>query len=374
MSVTSATYFQSNNIDTLTTTGMIIGQTNANAITIGSSTAGRTPTILIDTQSTLNSQTTPDISIGTSGSAKTIKIGNSTNTIVASALTINAETINNVTGVTGTGNIAIGQLMTSGTVGISNNSARTGQINIGSGATSSGAISIGSGASSVVTLRLGNGGTGATGAVSIGTLNVLTTVGGGLVTSGLITANGGLTMGGSNYITLGTVANDSSFLNTITNATTNQTVTLSRQGQSYFLYRSTNSSSIVNVTNTVLHSTTVTNAGIYTVCYLARYGATSTATRGQGLQAWLYVSSPAIYGGTGGYGAGFGQLALNLVGYASPYLELNAVGVAMTGSWTGLINAGATVQLQCYLQYSTGSDGFLFGGTSNNYLSITRIA
>ena len=107
---------------------------------------------------------------------------------------------------------------------------------------------------------------------------------------------------------------------------------------------------------------------------MARYGATLTSTRAQGLQAWLYVSSPAIYGGAGGYGAGFGQLALYLVGYASPYLELNAVGVAMTSSWTGLINAGASVQLQCYLQYSTGSDGFLFGGTSNNYLSITRIA
>ena len=176
MSVTSATYIKSENIDTSTATGMIIGQTNTNAITIGSSNAGRTPSIVIDTQSTLNTQAAPAIAIGTSGSSKTIRIGNSTNTVVVAALTIGAETINNFTGVTGSGNIAIGNLMTSGSIGIGNSSSRTGQINIGVGATSSGQISIGSGGSSIVNIRIGNGGTGATGSVLIGTTNVPTTV------------------------------------------------------------------------------------------------------------------------------------------------------------------------------------------------------
>jgi hypothetical protein len=176
MSVTSATYIQSENIDTRTATGMIIGQTNTNAITIGSSNPGRTPSIVIDTQSTLNTQAAPAIAIGTSGSSKTIRIGNSTNTVVVAALTIGAETINNFTGVTGTGSIAIGNLQTSGSIGIGNSNARTGQINIGAGGTSTGSINIGSGGSAIVNIRIGNGGTGATGSVLIGTTNVPTTV------------------------------------------------------------------------------------------------------------------------------------------------------------------------------------------------------
>jgi hypothetical protein len=355
MSVTSATYFQSENIDTRTTTGMIIGQTNANAITIGSSNPGRTPSIVIDTQSTLNTQAAPAIAIGTSASAKTIKIGNSTNTVVVAALTFGAETINNFTGVTGTGNIAIGNLMTSGSIGIGNSSSRTGQINIGAGATASGQINIGSAGSSIVNIIIGNGGTGSTGTIQLGGLNIAT----GIV--------GNLSLGSN--ITLATLANDSTVLNTITNATTNQTVTLTRAGQTYFLYRSTNSGTIPNVTNTVLLSTTVANAGIYTVCYHARYSASNATTKGQGVQTWIYVSSPATYGG-----GGFGQLALNLVGYVSPFLDLQAVGVAMSSSWTGLINAGASVQLTTYIQYSGTTNGFMIGGAGSNYLSITRIA
>ena len=73
-------------------------------------------------------------------------------------------------------------------------------------------------------------------------------------------------------------------------------------------------------------------------------------------------------------GGGFGQVALNLVGYASPYLEMQNVGLAMTGSWTGLVNANATVQTQSYILYSGTAGGILLGGSSANYLSITRIA
>jgi hypothetical protein len=179
MSITSASAIQTNNIDTISATGMIIGQTNANGITIGSSAAGRTPSIIIDTQSTLNTQDFPAIAIGTSASSKTIRIGNSANTVVVSALTFGAETINNFTGTTGTtgaGNIAIGNLQTSGTIGIGNSAARTGQISIGAGVTSSGPIIIGSGGSARVTVRIGNGGTGATGSILIGTTNVQTTI------------------------------------------------------------------------------------------------------------------------------------------------------------------------------------------------------
>lgn len=293
--------------------------------------------------------------------------------IVNQAIDIQTTNINAITPTTG--NISIGASQTTGILNVGTNAGRTGGINIAStagaicpinilngGATTGGSVNIANGASQTTTVNIASG-TG-TGTVTIGNTGNTTNL-----NSGTINVNGALTMGTGRNITLGTVTNDSTVLNTIVNATTNQTVTLSRVGQTYFLYRSTNSGTIPNTTNTVLHSTTVTNAGIYTINYLTRYSGTTTAIRGQGVQTWIYVSSPAIYGGSG-----FGQLALNLVGYASPYLEMQNVGLAMTGSWTGLVNANATVQTQSYILYSGTAGGILLGGTSSNYLSITRIA
>ena len=295
--------------------------------------------------------------------------------IVNQAIHIQTTTLNAITPTTGalsvgdtqtTGvfNLVTGVRTAAGVVNIATGTSNACAINIlnGGGATTGGSVNIANGSSQTTTVNIASG-TG-TGTVTIGNTGNTTNL-----NSGTINVNGALTMGTGRNITLGTVTNDSTVLNTIVNATTNQTVTLSRVGQTYFLYRSTNTGTIPNTTNTVLHSTTVTNAGIYTINYLTRYSGTTTAIRGQGVQTWIYVSSPATYGG-----GGFGQVALNLVGYASPYLEMQNVGLAMTGSWTGLVNANATVQTQSYILYSGTAGGILLGGSSSNYLSITRIA
>jgi len=124
----------------------------------------------------------------------------------------------------------------------------------------------------------------------------------------------------------------------------------------------------------LVHTGTVTNTGIYSVSFMIREMGPVSTGRGKMVSAWIYVSSPAIYGGLGGYGAGAGQLGLNLVGYASPYLNFNDVGVCFVGSWTGLINAGATLSFIAYNEYSGAACALIGGNTSNNYLTITRIA
>jgi len=181
------------------------------------------------------------------------------------------------------------------------------------------------------------------------------------------TFNAGITLGALQSITCGSVANDSPTINTIVDSTSNQTVTLSKIGQTFILYRSTISPTLVG--GVILHSTTISNTGIYTVNYQTRYGSYNLATRAKNLQSWIYVSSPTLYSG-----GGYGQLGLNSIGYVSPYLELAAVGASLSASWTGLINAGATCQLWGYLDYAVNNDGRLLDGISANYLSITRIA
>ena len=183
--------------------------------------------------------------------------------------------------------------------------------------------------------------------------------------SGAVTT-AGLSLSGATNITLSTVAVDTTVLNNLTYTALLPTIALTLSGQTDFIYRTTNSSAIPQETNTVLRNCTVSNTGIYTICYCARYSGTGIAI---GVQTWLYVSTPALYGA-----GGFGQLALNLVAYPSPYLNI-ANGVSMTGSWTGLVNAGATVELNTYIQYSgTTFSAVLLGGAGSNYLSITRIA
>jgi hypothetical protein len=171
-----------------------------------------------------------------------------------------------------------------------------------------------------------------------------------------------------------TIAADSTQMNTITSVTTtavsNINVNLTLMGQTQFIYRTVDSAAIANYTNTNLFTTTMTNTGIYTVCYHTRYAGSGFA---RGVQTWIYVSSPAQYG-SGGYNSGEGQLALNLVGYASPYLDLLNVGVCFGSSWTGMINAGATVRLTCFIEYNSGSGAKVGANSSNNYLSFTRIA
>lgn len=285
------------------------------------------------------------------------------------AATIQTTSINAVTPTTGTLsvgntqttgvlNVGTGVRTAAGVMNIATGTSNACAINIlnGGGATTGGSVNIANGTSQTTTVNIASG-TG-TGTVTIGNTGNTTTLG-----SGTINVNGNLTMGGT--ITLGTVANDSTVYATYVDSTANQTVTQTKIGQSFFLYRSANSGSIGNATNTVVLSTTVTNAGIYNICYQARYSATNTTSKGKGIQTWIYVSSPATYGG---------QLALNLVGYVSPYLDLQAVGLCMTGSWTGLVNAGSSVQLVTYIEYSGTYNGILLGGPYCNNLCITRIA
>ena len=173
-----------------------------------------------------------------------------------------------------------------------------------------------------------------------------------------------------------TMPADTTVMNTIvgTTSSASQTFNLTKVGQTYFVYRSADTGIIPFPAGLLVHTGTVTNTGIYSVSFMIRESGPVSTGRGKMVSAWIYVSSPAIYGGLGGYGAGSGQLGLNLVGYASPYLNFNDVGVCFVGSWTGLINAGATLSFIAYNEYDGPACAFVGGNTSNNYLSITRIA
>lgn len=371
MSVTSATYFQSANIDTSTATGMNIGQFNANAITIGSSNPGRTPSIVIDTLSTLNTQAAPAISIGTSASAKTIKIGNSTNTVVVAALTFGAETINNFTGVTGTGNIAIGNLQTSGSIGIGNSAARTGQINIGVGVTSSGPINIGSGGSSIVNIRIGNGGTGATGTVFLGALNVATTIAGGLTLGSNITCS---TLPNANTSTA-TLLNTPAISFTF-GATT--TFTATKVGDTYVASLGSNSPVFIEGADTSVMIVILQNTGVYMLSYSVRFSATASSTPVKTVQAYI-LSGTA----TNAYSIPYQcQYASNIQTYPSPFAAFLTTQPAFNGATTAFINGAASannaVTLKTVVGYGSANSGgqgcFIQGGTANNYMIITRIA
>ena len=207
---------------------------------------------------------------------------------------------------------------------------------------------------------------------------------GTLAIGGNLISTGNLTLGSStanlnvaNFITpTYTMPADSTAMNTIvaTTAATPQTFNLTRIGQSYFVYRSVDTGIIPYPAGMVVQTGTVTNTGIYTVSFMARFSGPVSTGRGKMVSAWIYVSSPALYGGLGGWGAGSGQLGLNLVGYVSPYLDFNGVGVCFTGAWTGLINAGATLRYIAYNEYSGADCAIIGGNSSQNYLTITRIA
>ena len=357
-----------NSLNTTTTSSnLLIGAT------------GNTGTITISTVNTGNTNANPAISIGTDAGVKTIKINNNSNSVHCSALDLAGSGINNITNTSG--DINVGQLQTTGTLNIGTNTGRTiaGIINIGTGIscsnavniatgdTFSGSVNIGNGATTTHSINIGNS-TGA-GTINIGSATKPINIGGTLTATGLITANNNLALGNLKTITLGTVAGDTAVLNaTSTNGLTN-TFTATLLGQTIFIYTSAQSANIAQQTNTVIYSTTVSNTGIYNISYCTRFSGSGTTAVVQGAQAWIYVSSPALYGGLT-----YGQLALTLVGYASPYLNLSTVGLATTASWTGLVNAGATVSIQVYLQYSAGNyTGFVLGGATN-YLTLTRIA
>jgi len=131
MSSTASNTVLTNIIDTTSAGAMTIGDSTATSILLGSSTAGRTPTISIDTLSVANTNANPAIAIGTSSSLKTIKLGISTSSVHCSSIDIKGSAINNITN--STGNVSIGDLQTDGTLNLGAGTLRTatGVINIG---------------------------------------------------------------------------------------------------------------------------------------------------------------------------------------------------------------------------------------------------
>ena len=129
---TKTTDVLTNTIDTIDLTSLLIGDANASSINIGSSTAGRTPTIVINTLSTLNTNASPAISIGASSSTKTIKIGNNSNSVHCSSIDLQGSAINNITATTGA--ISVGDNQTTGLLNLGTGASRTASINIGTGA------------------------------------------------------------------------------------------------------------------------------------------------------------------------------------------------------------------------------------------------
>lgn len=357
MSINEAATIQTTSINAVTpTTGTLsVGATQTTGV-MNLGTGVRTAAGVMNIATGASNACAINIMNGNT-TAGSVNIANGTGASQTTAVNIGSGSTTGAVTIGNTGNTTT---LASGTTNIATAVGLTSSINIlnGGGATTGGSVNIANGTSQTTTVNIASG-TG-TGTVTIGNTGNTTTLG-----SGTINVNGNLTMGTGKNITLGTVADDSTVYATYVNSTANQTVTQTKIGQTFFLYRSTNSGSIGNATNTVLLSTTVTNAGIYNICYQARYSASNATTKGKGVQTWIYVSSPAAYGG---------QLALNLVGYASPYLDLQAVGLCMTGSWTGLVNAGSSVQLATYIEYSGTFNGILLGGPYSNNLCITRIA
>jgi len=153
MSSTASNTTKSNIIDTVTATGMTIGDATATSILLGSSTAGRTPTIVIDTLSIANTNASPAIAIGTSSSTKTIKIGNTANSVHCSSIDLQGSAINNITAASGDVNIANNQ--TSGALNLATAASRNGDVAISNGNSNSSALNIHTGQNNTGSVNVG---------------------------------------------------------------------------------------------------------------------------------------------------------------------------------------------------------------------------
>jgi hypothetical protein len=213
--------FNFNGIDTVTGTVLKIGDVSANSIAIGSSTAGRTPTITIDTLSTLNTNASPAIAIGTSSSTKTIKIGSNTNSVHCSSLDIQSSAINNITA--NTGAITIGNNQTDGILNLGTGNARTatGVINIGTGTPNAGSIIIGNSAAAASTSLKSETINIQTDATTGGTVNIKT----GATSSGNVNIKSGSAATGTINVAGGTSGLSTVSVN-IGTGTTTGTVTI----------------------------------------------------------------------------------------------------------------------------------------------------
>ena len=289
----------------------------------------------------------------------------------------------NITDQTSTGYIAIadrqntGELRIGGGAGVT----RTGSIRIGcetgnncavdiytaNGTTTSGSVNIAHGTQQTTPVNIAaNTGTGL---VTIGNSSNTTTLASGTLNIG--NSNSIINIGGSLYVpgntNLPVLEVDGGIMNTIEDIDSYsfmvEPIELTMIGQTYLLYKSSDSYDFPDISDTNLLSIEIMYTGIYTVCYHVTYGANSSETAIKLIKTFLNISSPSIYN----------KLASNFLGNNSS-IKIRTPRPCMTGSWTGLINADAVISLIAYIEYASGTDGILLGGLSNNYLSITRIA
>lgn len=110
---------------------------------------------------------------------------------------------------------------------------------------------------------------------------------------------------------------------------------------------------------TIATSPTIPSTGIYTLCYSLRYEVAAGASI-SGILTYLAVSSPSN---------------ANNVAYQSMIgTATNSSGtIALSGSWTGLINGGATFQVASFNIIVSGTVKIKGTYAFSNY-SYTRIA
>ena len=239
-----------------TATPLTIGNSSSTTSMLGTTTISSLATNTVDRATfgalTIAPTTATSLVLGNATTCNTSNLGTFTSTggIIANG-NITSLTYNGITS-TGDVNLALSQI------------SGTGNINIGTGLVRSSAINIGTLNSS--TINIGN-----TGLTTIGT--------GGLTSTGLVTANGGLTIGGSNNITLGngTVAPASStqlgyqqtggtvtntiLINTITQISS---ITLTTAGLYYFQSNTAFQSVVSYNSSSISTSTTINNPNCQT--------------------------------------------------------------------------------------------------------------
>lgn len=365
----------------------------AGVINIGAS--GGLHTIVMDTSSLANTNASPAIAIGTSTSAKTIKINNNTNSVHCSSIDLKGASINHITPNSATpitigdgqtdsiGGILIGcsvagNVRTSAPIRIGNDSTFTGSITMGfsstninlNGTTTAGALRTGSldNSSAILigatapSLTIGNASstTSMLGTTSISnfTTDALTRATAGLLSigttvatsmslgrsacpvscDGLLTATNGLTMGSSNNITLGngTVAPTSGQIGFITNGT---------------LSNNTGASG-----NYLLGTLTFPTVGIYVISFVIQLNCTTLPTSGY-IQLQFPITPPQLV---------FSPIIAPNFGYSSTTLVSPAI-VCSSGSFTTRVTTAGVLNLQNFI---TGT-GVI--GTSLSYMA-TRIA
>lgn len=256
--------------------------------------------------------------------------------------TLQSTTLKGVTGSTmaigttlTTNNIQLGGDQTTGTIIIGGTSRTTGPINIGTGTTTAIPITI--------------GGTGSA-----------TTIGGTLGVTGGISANGGLTMGGSTNITLsnGSVKPVAGQIGYTVLTNIAAPVSCGASGS----------------TTTVL---TVSNipAGTYIITYGARFnsmgfsaGNNITATTLQSSMNINTLSTPESASGN----------ASVISGASQTVSSGSAANVVYLGTWTGYLPSTTTVTLEIYSIYTPVTAGqrlyVVTGYGTGTYIKYTRIA